>query len=59
VRELDSGLRRNDGCNSAMHSALFYLIPVLLGALAAPGFAPVGLYPLPILTLAGLFWLAR
>ena len=42
-----------------MHPALYYAISALLGALAALGFAPIGWFPLPILTLAGLFWLAR
>jgi apolipoprotein N-acyltransferase len=36
-----------------------FAIAALLGALAALGFAPFGWFPLPILTLAGLFWLAR
>ena len=35
------------------------LAAALLGALAVPGFAPLGWFPLPILSLAGLFWLAR
>ncbi|OYY95625.1 MAG: apolipoprotein N-acyltransferase [Hydrogenophilales bacterium 28-61-23] len=42
-----------------MHPALRYAISALLGALAALGYAPIGWFPLPILTLAGLFWLAR
>jgi apolipoprotein N-acyltransferase len=42
-----------------MRHALFFILPALFGALAAPGFAPLGWFPLPILTLAGLFWLAR
>lgn len=32
---------------------------LLLGALAIPGYAPFYLYPLPLLALAGLFWLWR
>lgn len=60
---LDSGLRRNDGSTYATHPvltfALTFLPPALLGALATLGFAPIGWFPLPILTLAGLFWLAR
>lgn len=36
-----------------------YAFAALLGALAVPGFAPLGWFPLPILSLAGLFWLAR
>ena len=35
------------------------LIAALLGALAVAGFAPLGWFPLPILSLAGLFLLAR
>jgi len=35
-----------------------WLAAALLGALAVPGFAPLGWFPLPILSLAGLFWLA-
>jgi apolipoprotein N-acyltransferase len=35
-----------------------YALAALLGALAVPGFAPLGWFPLPILSLAGLFWLA-
>ncbi|MEW5769148.1 MAG: apolipoprotein N-acyltransferase [Pseudomonadota bacterium] len=35
------------------------LIPPVLGALAVPGFAPLGWWPLPILSLAGLFWWVR
>jgi apolipoprotein N-acyltransferase len=35
------------------------LIPALLGALAVAGFAPVGWWPLPILSLGGLFWWVR
>lgn len=35
------------------------LIPALLGALAVAGFAPIGGWPLPILSLAGLFWWVR
>jgi apolipoprotein N-acyltransferase len=31
----------------------------LLGALSVTGYAPFGWFPLPILTLAGLFWLLR
>ncbi len=42
-----------------MHPTLFYAISALLGALATLGYAPIGWFPLPILTLAGLFWLAR
>lgn len=36
-----------------------WLYPALLGALAVAGFAPLGWFPLPILSLAGLFWLLR
>ena len=36
-----------------------WLVAALLGALAVPGFAPLGWFPLPILSLAGLFWLLR
>ena len=36
-----------------------WLAAALLGALAVPGFAPLGWFPLPVLSLAGLFWLAR
>ena len=35
------------------------LTAALLGALAVAGFAPLGWFPLPILSLAGLFLLAR
>ncbi|MEW6677015.1 MAG: apolipoprotein N-acyltransferase [Pseudomonadota bacterium] len=35
------------------------LLPPLLGALAVPGFAPLGAWPLPILSLALLFWWVR
>ena len=35
------------------------LAAFLFGALAIPGFAPFYLYPLPVLSLAGLFWLWR
>ena len=35
------------------------LFPALLGALAVAGFAPLGWWPLPILTLAALFWWVR
>ncbi len=35
------------------------LIPALLGALAVAGFAPIGWWPLPILSLAVLFWWVR
>jgi apolipoprotein N-acyltransferase len=42
-----------------MRPALFYAISALLGALATLGYAPIGWFPLPILTLAVLFWLAR
>jgi len=42
-----------------MRPTLFFLFPVLLGALATLGYAPIGWFPVPILTLAGLFWLAR
>ncbi len=39
---------------------LFPLVnAALLGALATLGYAPIGWFPLPILSLAGLFWLAR
>ncbi len=34
-------------------------LPALLGALAVPGYAPVGWFLLPVLSLAALFWLAR
>ncbi|MBE0625422.1 MAG: apolipoprotein N-acyltransferase [Burkholderiales bacterium] len=33
------------------------LAAMLLGAATVPGFAPAGLYPLPVLTAAGLLWL--
>jgi len=36
-----------------------YAIAALLGALTPLGFAPFGWFPIPLLTLAGLFWLAR
>lgn len=36
-----------------------HALATLFGALTPLGFAPVGWFPLPILTLAGLFWLAR
>ncbi|KAF0099716.1 MAG: apolipoprotein N-acyltransferase [bacterium] len=39
--------------------ALAPLLSALLGALAVAGFAPLGWYPLSILSLAGLFHLAR
>lgn len=35
------------------------LTAFLLGTLAIPGYAPFYLYPLPLLSLAGLFWLWR
>lgn len=35
------------------------LIPALLGVLAVAGFAPLGAWPLPILSLAALFWWVR
>ncbi len=38
---------------------MYYAFAALLGALAVPGFAPLGWFPLPILSLAGLFWLLR
>ena len=59
INQLDSGLRRNDRSNSTMRPALFYPLAALLGALTPLGFAPIGWFPIPILTLAGLFWLAR
>lgn len=34
-------------------------LPALLGALAVPGYAPFGWFPLPVLSLAALFWLVR
>ncbi len=34
-----------------------YLIAVVAGAGAVPGFAPFGIFPLPVLSLAVLFWL--
>ena len=37
----------------------YYLLAALLGALTPLGFAPIGWFPIPILTLAGLFWLVR
>ena len=37
----------------------YFFLAALLGALTPLGFAPIGWFPLPILTLAGLFWLAR
>lgn len=42
-----------------MHPILSFALPALLGALATLGYAPMGWFPLPILTLAGLFWLTR
>jgi apolipoprotein N-acyltransferase len=36
-----------------------WLTAALLGALAVAGFAPLGWFPLPVLSLAGLFLLAR
>lgn len=36
-----------------------WLAAALLGALAVAGFAPLGVFVLPVLSLAGLFWLAR
>jgi len=36
-----------------------FLLAVVLGALTPLGYAPFVWFPLPILTLAGLFWLAR
>lgn len=36
-----------------------FCLAALLGALTPLGFAPLGWFPLPILSLAGLFWLAR
>ena len=36
-----------------------WLAAALLGALAVAGFAPLGWFFLPVLSLAGLFWLAR
>jgi apolipoprotein N-acyltransferase len=59
INELDSGLRRNDGPTSAMRPVLPYTFAALLGALTPLGFAPIGWFPIPILSLAGLFWLAR
>jgi len=41
------------------NTPLFLLTAALLGALAVAGFAPLGAFPLPILSLAGLFLLAR
>jgi len=42
-----------------MRPLYVHAIAVLLGALTPLGFAPIGWFPIPILTLAGLFWLAR
>jgi apolipoprotein N-acyltransferase len=42
-----------------MRPLFSYALAALFGALTPLGFAPVGWFPLPILTLAGLFWLAR
>ena len=39
--------------------ARLLILAALFGALAVPGFAPLGWFPLPILSLAGLFWLIR
>jgi apolipoprotein N-acyltransferase len=41
------------------HPAWSVIIAALLGALTPLGYAPIGWFPLPIATLAGLFWLAR
>ena len=35
------------------------VLAALLGALTPLGFAPIGWFPIPILSLAGLFWLVR
>jgi apolipoprotein N-acyltransferase len=37
----------------------YFFLAALLGALTPLGFAPIGWFPMPILTLAGLFWLVR
>jgi len=42
-----------------MHPRLLLALAALLGALTPLGYAPIGWFPLPILSLAGLFWLAR
>lgn len=36
-----------------------HLLALLLGLLSVGGFAPFGLFPLPLITLAGLLWLWR
>lgn len=38
---------------------MMLLVAAALGGLAVSGYAPLSAYPLPILTLAALFWLAR
>jgi apolipoprotein N-acyltransferase len=43
----------------AFHYAFQYAIAGLLGALAALGYAPINVFLLPVVTLAGVFWLAR
>lgn len=40
-----------------MPPAIRYLLALLLGAASVFGFAPFDWFPLPLLTLAGLFWL--
>jgi apolipoprotein N-acyltransferase len=37
----------------------YFFLAALLGALTPLGFAPIGWFPIPILSLAGLFWLVR
>lgn len=36
-----------------------HLLPFLLGVAAVPGFAPIAWFPLPVVSLAVLFWLLR
>jgi apolipoprotein N-acyltransferase len=42
---------------AVLRQARALLAAFLLGALTVPGFAPTGLYPLPIVSAAGLLWL--
>jgi len=42
-----------------MRSLHYFLLAALLGALTPLGFAPISWFPIPILTLTGLFWLVR
>ena len=42
-----------------MRPVLPYIFAALLGALTPLGFAPISWFPIPILSLAGLFWLVR